>query len=105
MLIPNGPSDIRRTNQKEDILRAAKNAYTAADKNVAKNVVKSDAVQISTHAQMLAKLRGLPELDQKKVDDLKKELENGMLVTDDAVTSAVEKLIRDILPPNSNKDE
>lgn len=60
------------------------------------SVGESDTVEISTIAQMLAKIRDLPEIRQEKVVELRRAIFEGRYDVDSKLDKAAEALLEDI---------
>lgn len=55
-----------------------------------------DQVELSNTAQLLSKLRGLPEVRQDLVDRVRASLADGTYETEDKTDAAIESLLEDI---------
>lgn len=64
----------------------------------AKEVAKrgSDEVQLSEHARLLSKLRGLPDVRQDVVDRVKDEIDAGHYETEQRLNATVDALLEDL---------
>ncbi len=56
----------------------------------------SDSVELSSAAQMLGKLRELPDVRQDLVDRVRAEIASGTYETPDKVDAAVDALLEDV---------
>ena len=57
---------------------------------------RADKAEISLHAQLLQKLREMPELRQEKVDAIRDQIADGSYESDEKIRAAVNRLFEDI---------
>lgn len=57
---------------------------------------KSDSVSVSSEAQFLSSLSQIPDVRQEKIDEIKKAIKDGTYLTDEKLSSALDKLVQDL---------
>lgn len=57
---------------------------------------KNDSVSVSPEAKILSSMSQIPDIRQEKVDEIKKQIQNGTYLTDEKLNSAIDKLLQDI---------
>lgn len=57
---------------------------------------KSDSVSVSSEAQFLSSLSQIPDIRQEKIDEIKKAIKDGTYLTDEKLSSALDKLVQDL---------
>jgi flagellar biosynthesis anti-sigma factor FlgM len=72
----------------------AYNNQVSKDSSTSK--AKSDSVSVSTEAQFLSSLSQIPDVRQEKIDEIKKAIKDGTYLTDEKLSSALDKLVQDL---------
>lgn len=85
---------IRKAMQREE---AKKSPADAASGRADAASRADDAVQISGTAKALGKLRQIPDVRQAEIDRVLKKMENGSLMTPEAVKESVARMLENLL--------
>jgi anti-sigma28 factor (negative regulator of flagellin synthesis) len=86
---------LRKSSQKDDAHLRETSDRSEADE--AESGILSDAVSISPEARRKGKLRMASDFRQEKVADVKARLEEGTLVTPEALKSGTSKMLGSLL--------
>jgi len=84
--------NIRKAVQKDDPPKAKPSPTAPRDA-----VSREDAVEISGSARMLGTLKKIPDVRQEEIDRVLTKLNNGTLMTPEAVRESVARLIENLM--------
>jgi hypothetical protein len=85
---------LRKTVQKDS---SKGTSSTPADVSVPVASGETDSVQISPKAQMLGKLRKVPDVRGEEISRVLEKAERGELLTPDAIKESIAKMLENIL--------
>ena len=91
-----GPSEferIRKAMQKQQAKKAPVSARTASGESAK----REDEVELSSQAKLLGKLREIPDIRAAEIEKVLAKLEDGTLMTPEAVKESVANLLENLL--------
>ncbi len=83
---------IRKSTQKDEPANAPQSGRREGE-----SVSRQDAVQISEKAKLLGKLQQVPDVRRSKIEKTLSELNNGSLMTPEAVKESVARMLENLL--------
>ena len=83
---------IRKSMQKDEPANASQPGRREGE-----SVSRQDAVQISEKAKLLGKLQQVPDVRRSKIEKTLSELNNGSLMTPEAVKESVARMLENLL--------
>jgi flagellar biosynthesis anti-sigma factor FlgM len=90
--------NLHKALQKESVRRGkGRDQSPAKGASSSSSASRSDAVEISPKAKLFGKLRAIPEIRSAEVERIRAKLEDGSLVTPEALRDGVEKMLKNIL--------